>query len=223
MRICVRRESEPRHHEPRRRFGLRLIGIAVGDVGGGNPMIGEQEVRTLADLGPMLLDPRLQGFDISLVTVIVVDETRLRQPPPTVQCARGSIEHRARRRRAVLRIERQDEQLFHVLLGQGLNGTRDAWIAVSHGDGDPHPIAEAFMQYGSYFLSETLGIHCQGRTAAHPDLAIFAQRFERTKRQHHPVQERQPNQAGCLDHPAIAEEFAQVALHREVGRGIRRA
>src|SRR5258708_20875638 len=82
-------------------------------------MIGKHEVRTLAGLRPVGKNPRRQGIDIPRVVIVVVDETSLRQPTPTLQGAAGAIEHRARGRRTILRVQGQHSRLLTSCFNRG--------------------------------------------------------------------------------------------------------
>src|SRR5882672_9798726 len=104
MREVARGQSQPRDDRPGRRLRVGLIGIALADISRRYPMVREHQMRALAGLLPVILDAVGQGAYISRILVVVVDEAGLRKPAPALQHLGGSIEHRTRRRRAVLRI-----------------------------------------------------------------------------------------------------------------------
>src|SRR5258708_10123304 len=123
---------------------------------------------------PVILDAAGQRADIPRIPVIIVDEAGLGKPAPALQNLGGLIESRTRRRGAVLRIQRQYQELLRVLLRKCGDGAGNARIAVRHAELDPYTVAKPGLEHPADLGGETPGVHRQRRTLAHPDLAVIS-------------------------------------------------
>src|ERR1700690_1051593 len=98
-------------------------------------------MRALARLLPRHEDLLRERIEIAGVAMIVIDEPSFGEPAPACQRRDGPIEYGSGRRRTILRIERQHEQTFDVLLGEPLNRARNIGVSIGHCEFDSDTVA----------------------------------------------------------------------------------
>ncbi len=202
---------------------VAVIGIALLEIALRHPVIGgKDQLRLEVERGDAFGQRLCQRVDIGRLIVIGGKHPNRRLPAHLAERSRYAVDNRCRRRRAILRIERRDQNTVAAFRLQLPQPVADRWLAVAHRpiDGDAR-IGEAHQ------MVELLRLRprdCPERRFPEfvvPDLLIGLAGGFRPARQDEEMQDRQPDRARNLDHPWVGQELLEVALHRfEVG-GVR--
>ena len=130
-----------------------------------------------------------------------------------------------RRRRRILRVEREEHDALAALRLQPLDHRACRGVAVAHREIDDHPVAVPLGQARRHRLRLRAGGGAQRALVdlAVPDLAVVGAGAERPPGQDHRLQQRLPQPARVVDDPPVGQELVEVAAHRPVVGGVRRA
>src|SRR5450432_2915710 len=108
-------QSQALHHQSGRLLRLPLVGVALGDIRGRDPVIGKKQVRSRAHRFPVRLYFTAQGLDVAAVVVVVVDDAQIRQAARTLERAIRAVDDSAGGGSAILWKQRQDQQFVDTL------------------------------------------------------------------------------------------------------------
>ena len=171
----------------------------------------------LALLLPVLAHAVGQGADVAGVVVVVVDQAQLRKAARALQPQGGGIEHAGRGRRAVLRVQRQQQHALAALGVQGLQLALDGGLAVAHG-GQHGNVQPRLLQALAQQLGLALCPDGQGRSGLTPHAGVFGGGLAWAHPQNDAVQDRQPKQRRNLYHAPVGQKLRQIAPQC-LGRG----
>ena len=124
------------------------------------------------------------------------------------------------RRRAILRVERRDQDSLAARRDQRVDPLGDGGPAVAHRMVDDRPPAP---NAPSSALAWRAVIDGERRALLGPDLAVGVGGFARPGGEDDAAQDRLPDELRDLDHPAVGEEFLQIAPDRPGVGGVGRA
>src|SRR5262249_31180250 len=126
--------------------------------------------------------------------------------------------------RAILRIERDDEDALTGLRDELAELGSDRWMAVTHGPLDHELPAEQLERAGKFYGLRAGEGGERGFVAfVVPDPGVVARFFAWPNRQDHGVEDELPQRPLILDHPRVAEKFLQIAPHGSGIGGLGRA
>ena len=185
-------------------------------------MKAQHETLGLAVRHPVIVDALRQRGDVAGVVVIAVDEAPFGQRALAPAPLSHLVEHGGRRRGAVLRIQRQHQDMLDARRLQLVERRVDRRIAVAHRHLHDHAVA-ALAEIAEQELGLLCRPHGKRRALGHPDAGVLRRRLGRAHPQHDAVQDRPPHQLRDLDDPRVAEELGQIAAQRLRGRRIGRA
>ena len=198
-----------------------MIGVALEEVALGHPVErGQDHLGLEIELGQALADRGRHRVDVDRVVVIGRRDAHRRLPAHLHQGLEGLVAGGGRGRGGVLRIERHQEDAVAALVEQGLDPHGDLRLAVAHRPVDHDRIAHGRLQ--ALGLAAGDGLQRALVALVVPDAGVVAALRPRALGQDDEVEERPPDQARHLDHPAVGEEFLEVAAHRPVARALRR-
>jgi hypothetical protein len=136
---------------------------------------------------------------------------------------RGRREHRVYRRRgrcrAVLLIEREDDDAGDAPGVERVERRGDRRRTVTHGELDQDRLAAARLDFGRQVPT----VDEQRRTPIGPDLGIGFRRPLWTKRKDEDVQRKPPQRRRRVDDARVGEELAEIAAHFRRARGVGRS
>ena len=114
-----------------------------------------------AALGPRLPYARRKRINVGGCVVVLVNETRLRQPANTLKLARYRVEYRRRRRRGILWVQRHYEETMRILASQLVHGRGDRRLAVGHREFDTVSARSVALEPRSQLVRELARIQHQ--------------------------------------------------------------
>ena len=173
---------------------------------------------------PIVVDALRQRTNVAGVVVERVDEPQRRHATCGSKIGVHRIERRRGRARRVLRIQRQDKNLFAVDGAKLVERRGNRRLSVPHAELDRtqvrrqafllEPLSQIAVQ--QHLLLDA--VHEQRRPVVGPDRRIFRSRPRGPHAQHHAVQQRLPCDVRNLHDARIRQEFTEVAPHRlEIG------
>jgi len=177
-------------------------------------MIREHEVRALADLGQWSRIRDAQRIDIPRVVIIVVGRNGTPQPSPTLQGPAGAIEHRARRRRTILRYKGSTNS-FLMFSGTRTRGREDAGLPLGHAefDADLIDLRTTSLHHRPDFCRRRVEYTAKCETLLSQILRVpFAVRMGETAVSRRTARATKSGRR-VFDDATVAQEFAQVALN----------
>ena len=135
---------------------------------------------------------------------------------------RGGLEHGLCRRRggcrAVLWIEREDDDTADTPGVEGVERRGDRRRTVTHGELDHGRLAEARLDLGR----EVSTVDEERRAPLGPDLGVGFGRPPRTKRKDEEIQREPAQRRRRVDHTRVGEKLAEIAAHVRRARGVGR-
>src|SRR5262249_31877815 len=121
------------------------------------------------------------------------------------ESAKNFITRGRRRCRAVLRVERDDENALAGLRDELAELGSDRWMAVTHGPLDHELLAQRLERAGKFYgLRAGDGLERGFVAFVVPDFCVVARLFAWPHRQDHAVEDELPQRPLILDHPWIA-------------------
>ena len=133
--------------QPRRLLAVAMIGIAELQRSLRHSVKAEQQpLRLKIERRELPFEARLQRADVEFVVVIRRQRSKRGLPPHRRERRVNRIHRGRRRRRAILRIERRDEDALAPERDQVFDRLGDARIAVAHGEIDDHVLAKPLLQ-----------------------------------------------------------------------------
>ena len=155
--------------------------------------------------------------------MVVAHEMQFGQRPRTEQVAAHLVEHRAGRRRRVLRVQRQHADALDAAALAVRDRLRDRRPLVGHRE--PHPRRGVAVRRAQVLLQELLLALRNGaqRRIPAPDRGVGVRDAPGAQRDHDAAQDRLPQQRRQLDDAAVGEELGEEVGHRARCRGARRA
>ncbi len=159
-----------------------------------------------------------QRGDVARIVKIGRQRAQRRLPAHRGQRLERLVHHCRARRRAILRIERRDQDAFAPGILHRLQLRRDRRIAIAHRPVDRHfgPMTRK-CRLQRHRLPP--GDRSQRRSVIGPHLLIGMRRLGRARAQDDAAQDRLPDQRRNLHHAAIRQKLAQIAPHRpRIGR-----
>ena len=178
------------------------------------------------DVGPER-QPRELGLqrarhrlDIDRIVEIGRHDPQRRLPAHLHEDPKDLVARGRGRRRAVLRIERHQQDALAALGRHRVEPRGDRRIAVAHRPVDDDMPAERLQNGGKLLrLRPRDGLERRLVLFAVPDLVVVAAFAARPKPQDVAVEHQLPQQAVLLDHPLVGQKLAQIPPHRGgVGR-----
>ncbi len=171
----------------------------------------------------MPLDRCRERFDIGGLVLIGRHSARCRHEAHLDQRFEELVVDRCRRRRRILRVEREHQDALAALFVQPLQRLLDRRLAIAHApiDNDLGMGGEGGAKL--FALRAGIGAQRQLVALAVPDLVIERAGFFRTGVEHDAVEHRQPDGARPLDDAFVGKEFLEVAPHRFLIGAVRRA
>ena len=182
------------------RIGVARIGDALWQA-----VEGKQQVFAAAIFFAPDANGIGHGHQPARIGGVVVDHAH-RQ---SAAIARQHVGDGRRRRRRILRIQRQRHHALDALRFQPVQHRLQRRLAVAHGVDHAH--CRQVRLHGS---GQALRIDRQRRAFGQPDPGVLGRRLGSAQRQDHEVQQRAPQPARQLHHAAVVQEFRQVTPHR---------
>ncbi len=158
-------------------------------------------------------------LDIDGIVVIGRGDAQGRLPAQALQRLERLVADRRRRRRAILGIERNDENAVAALFLQRFEPLGDRRLAVAH---RPVDLDASLARPGRQRVPEPFRLGAGDRfqrafvAFAVPDRSIVAPPDGWPSRQDDEVEDRPPDEPGRLDDAPVGQEFLEVAAHRPV-------
>ncbi len=171
---------------------------------------------------PVRLDFSRQGLDVKRLVVKVIEHPEFGHAPAAPHPGRHCVQRGGRGGRAILRIERHQQDASDVLLGHLVEHTGHRRVAVAHGISHLHMMTQP-SHFSGNGLREVGRARLQGRAALGPDRGVLGRGFGGTNRQNDAVEDQPPNRLGNFDHPRVAEKLTEVATQGRCRRRIGRA
>jgi len=176
---------------------------------------GDDRLRRKIERGKMMFHVGLQRIDIGRVVVIGRQCAQRRLPAHPGQRKEGGVVRGRGRRRAILRIERREQDAVASRRLQCAQPVRNGRPAVSHRMVDDHVRAERAFERCRLAARDG----GKRRSILPPDLPIGVRRHLRSAGQHEGVQDRLPDEARQLHDARVGQELTQIAAHRRrIGR-----
>jgi hypothetical protein len=164
------------------------------------------------------LEVRGERGDIGRVVVIRRQGPHRRLPAQAAKVGEGLVVRRRRRRRAILRVERRDQDALAALGLERVDLLGDGRAAVAHRMVDDHIVAPGAGERSRL----AGGDRGERRALVGPHLAVGVGRFPRPGAKDQAAKDRLPDQLRDLDHARIGQELLEVepdrARLRRVGR-----
>ena len=168
--------------------------------------------------------PRCERLDVEGVIVPGRRDAQDRLAAHLAQNLEGLVASGRRRRRAILRIERHEQQAVAAFLHQRLDPLLRRGLAVAHRPIDADALAlasEARLQHFGLGAGDRLERPLV--TFLVPDRGVVAALGAGPHRQDHEIEERPPKPARGLDHAPVGKELLEIAAHRPIIGRLRRA
>ena len=202
-----------------------MIGVAAGEQALGRAVVGEHEqVRAPVEAGQMPLDLVGQGCDVARMVMVGRQRAHRRLPTHLLQRVERLVVGGGGGGRRILRIERHQQHPAAALRHQPVEHALHARIAVAHRPVDHQPW-RALLQPCRQLLRLAAGDRLERALVALlvPDRVVVVALARGTLAQDHELQQRLPEPGRIVDHPLVGEELGEIAPHRPVVGGVRRA